>query len=333
MTTSARTHQLTGAEVRLRARPAGTPDLSAFQLARVAVPDPAPGQVLVRNLYLSLDPGMVLRMAPPPGLSIPGYQVGAAMRGEAIGEVIASADPSVAVGAVVAHPFGWREYAVCSAAVVRRVDPDAYPTLSTHLGFGLVAYAGLFDVGAFRPGDTVFVSSAAGATGSLAGQFARLKGAGRVVGSAGSAEKVRRLTGHLGFDAAFDYHDGPVVERLRAAAPDGIDVYFDNVGGEQLRAAVELMRPNGRIVLCGALAGDPLDLDLARLRAGRLTLRGFNVLDHLHRAAEFGREFRGWLRDGSLVYDETIVDGLANAPQALIDLVGGKYAGKVVVRV
>ncbi|OXY88698.1 NADP-dependent oxidoreductase [Streptomyces diastatochromogenes] len=327
-----------GVEVRLAARPDGFPTPDHFRIVTTTVPDPAPGQVLVRNLFMSLDPGMLLLMSGGSQLPIPGYEVGEVMYGNAVGEVVASADPSLSEGDLVVHRLGWREYAVAGAEAFRRVDERAYPSPSMHLGFGLVAYVGLMEAARLRPGDTVFVSSAAGATGGLAGQIARLKGAARVIGSAGSPEKVAHLTGTLGFDAAFDYHDGPVLDRLRAAAPDGIDVYFDNVGGEQLRAAVEVMNEHGRIAVCGALnrqrTGRPDDGpgDLLSVAAKRLTIRGFTLFDHLDRAAEFGEQFRGWLREGSIVYDETVVEGLAAAPQALLDLVGGRYTGKTVVR-
>ncbi|QTE02183.1 NADP-dependent oxidoreductase [Streptomyces cyanogenus] len=328
----------TGLQARLAARPHGLPAPGDLEIVEVAVPDPTPGQVLVRNLFLSLDPGMLLLMAEGSRLPLPRYEIGAPMHGDAVGEVLLSAHPSLCPGDLVVHRLGWREYAVSDAGAFRRVDRDAYPSPSLHLGFGLVAYVGLMEVARLRPGDTVFVSSAAGAIGSLAGQIARLTGARRVVGSAGSAAKVAHVTGRLGFDAAFDHHDGPVLDRLREAAPDGIDVYFDNVGGEQLRAAVEVMNEHGRIALCGALQHqstgrpDPGPGDPVRIIAKRLTLRGFTVREHLDKAAEFGQRFRGWLRDGSIVYDETVVDGLVNAPAALTDLVRGRYTGKTVVR-
>ncbi|MEU1405400.1 NADP-dependent oxidoreductase [Streptomyces sp. NPDC005728] len=328
----------TGLETRLAARPDGFPTPAHFRTVTTAVAAPAPGQVLVRNLFMSLDPGMLLLMSGGSHLPMPRYEVGEVMYGDAVGEVVASADPTLAEGDLVTHRLGWREYAVAGAETFRRVDERAYPSPSMHLGFGLVAYVGLMEAAGLQPGDTVFVSSAAGATGGLAGQIARLKGAARVIGSAGSPEKVAHLTGVLGFDAAFDYHDGPVVDRLHAAAPDGIDVYFDNVGGEQLRAAIEVMNVHGRIAVCGALnrqrAGRPDDGpgDLLSVLGKRLTIRGFTLFDHLDLAPEFGAQFRGWLREGSLVYDETVVDGLPSAPRALLDLVGGRYTGKTVVR-
>ncbi len=243
-----------GLEVRLRTRlPHRLPLPSDFAVVEVPVPDPAPGQVLVRNLFMSLDPGMLMLIAGEAGLPMPGYEVGAVMYGDAVGEVVSSADPALAAGDLVVHRLGWREFAVDRAEAFRRVERDALPSPDLHLGFGPVAYAGLVDAAGLRPGETVFVSSAAGATGGMAGQLARLLGAGRVIGSAGSPEKVAYLTERLGFDAAFDHHDGPVVDRLREAAPEGIDVYFDNVGGEQLRAAIEVMNVHGRVAVCGAL--------------------------------------------------------------------------------
>ncbi|MET7621539.1 NADP-dependent oxidoreductase [Streptomyces sp. NPDC005408] len=301
----------TGLEARLVARPEGLPSPGHFEITEVPVPDPAPGQVVVRNMFMSLDPGMLMLIAGESGLPMPRYQVGEVMPGDAIGEVLASADPSLGEGDLVMHRLGWREYAVAQAGLFRRVDRNAYPTPSAYLGFGLVAYAGLMVAAELRPGDTVFVSSAAGATGSMAGQIARLKGAARVIGSAGSRDKVDYVTGKLGFDAAFDYHDGPVTDRLREAAPEGIDVYFDNVGGEQLRAAIEVMNPHGRIAVCGALnrqskAGpDEGPGDLLSVLGKRLTIRGFTVGNHLEHAAEFGARFRTWLREGAIVYDET----------------------------
>ncbi|MEV6335804.1 NADP-dependent oxidoreductase [Nocardia vinacea] len=329
----------TARAVQLSARPDGFPELSDFRLVEQPLSDPALGQVLVRNLYMSIDPGMLMQIGAYPGIPMPPFAVGATMFGDAIGEVVASADPDVPEGALVLHRLGWREYAMAEASAIRVVDPGAYPSPSSYLGFGLVAYAGLTAVAGLRAGDTVFISSAAGATGGMAGQIARLLGAGRVVGSAGSARKVRHVIDELGFDAAFDYHDAPLAEQLRAVAPDGIDVYFDNVGGAQLRAAIEVMNVGGRIALCGALTRqrsgglpDEGPGDLLPVIGKRITLRGFTMLDHLDLAAEFGPRLRRWVADGQLVQTETVVDGLENAPRALLDLVRGHYTGKVVVR-
>ncbi|MGW4633784.1 NADP-dependent oxidoreductase [Nocardia sp. NPDC004415] len=328
----------TGA-IQLISRPAGFPEPADFALVELPVTEPAPGQVLIRNLFTALDPGLLMRIGAYPGIPMPPFGIGEPLSGDAIGEVVLSGDEALPPGTLVTHRLGWRDHAVADIATVRAVDADAYDSPSTHLGPGLVAYAGLTAVAGMRAGDTVFVSSAAGATGGLAGQLARLLGAGRVIGSAGSAAKVAYAVGELGFDAAFDYHDGPVADRLRALAPDGIDVYFDTVGGEQLRAAIEVMNPGGRVALCGALARqraggipDAGPGDLLPVIGKRLTLRGFTAFDHLHLAPEYGRRLREWLADDAIVRTETIVDGLANAPRALLDLVRGEYRGKVVVR-
>jgi NADPH-dependent curcumin reductase CurA len=263
------------------------------------------------------------------------------MQGGAVGRVVESRSAAVPVGALVLTNAGWRDVAVLEGAHVG-VLPEADVPPSYHLGVlgmpGLTAYAGLFRVAAFRPGDAVFVSGAAGAVGSLVGQFARLRGASRVVGSAGSAAKVRFLTEELGFDAAFDYHDGPVAELLRQAAPDGIDVYFDNVGGEHLEAALDSLALHGRAALCGAISlynsierpVGPANLALAIGK--RLTLRGFLVNDHGHLRPEFRKAVTGWLNSGQLVVRETVVEGLDQAVPAFIGMLQGVNTGKMIVR-
>jgi NADPH-dependent curcumin reductase CurA len=337
-TASSASTSRTGLQVRLVARPKGLPTPGDFEITEVSVPDPARGQALVRNLFMSLEPAMLMLIAGTPGLPMPRYEIGEVMYGAALGEVVVSADPSLEAGDLVMHRFGWREYAVAEAGLFRRLDRNAYSTPSAHLGSGLTAYVGLLDAAQLRPGDTVFVSSAAGATGSMAGQIARLKGASRVFGSTGTQGKVAHLTDKLGFDAAFDYHDGPIVDRLREAAPGGIDVYFDNVGGDHLHAAIEVMNPRGRIALCGSLARQGGihpgvgPLDLLGVIGNRLTMRGFTAFDHPARGPEFESQFGTWLNEGAIVYDETIIDGLANAPRGLLGLVRGAYTGKTVVR-
>jgi NADPH-dependent curcumin reductase CurA len=330
----------TGREIRLAARPSGWPTPENFRLVEVPVPRPAPGQVLIRNRYMSVDPYMRGRMNDVPSY-VPPYELGRVLDGGAVGVVVASADPRVTEGEHVLHGLGWREYALADAGSVRRVDPDAAGSLSAYLGAlgmtGLTAYAGLVDVADQRPGDVVFVSAAAGAVGSLAGQIARLRGASRVVGSAGSAAKVDHVLG-LGFDAAFNYRDGDVRRLLRAAAPDGIDVYFDNVGGDHLEAAIGELRRFGRVALCGAIAQYNADApvpgpgNLALAIGKRLTLRGFIVADHGALAGRFGEEMAGWLREGRIRFDETVVDGLENAPAAFLGMLRGENTGKTVVR-
>jgi len=328
-------------EILLAARPAGEPVESDFRLVPTELPDPEPGQVLVRNLVMSVDPYMRGRMNDVPSY-VPPWQLGEPFDGGAVGEVIASAAPELPVGSLVLHGLGWREHALLPAAQARRLEPLEGLSSSRYLGVlgmpGLTAYAGLFEVGAFQPGDAVFVSGAAGAVGSLVGQFARLRGAGRVVGSAGSAEKVRYLTEELGFDAAFDYHDGPVRTLLREAAPDGIDVYFDNVGGEHLEAAIGAFRLRGRAALCGAISSyndtepAPGPRNLALAIGKRLTLRGFLVGDHGQLRDEFAGAVGGWLRLGKLVTRETVTIGLDNAVPAFIGMLRGANTGKMVVR-
>lgn len=325
--------------IRLAARPHGFPQLSDFRLTEEPMAAPAAGEVLIRNLYMSIDPGLLMRIGAYPGIPLPPLAIDEPLAGDAIGEVIESGDPAVPAGALVLHRLGWREHALADARTVRVVDPNAYRSPSEYLGFGLVAYVGLTVAADLRAGDTVFVSSAAGATGSVAGQIARLLGAGRVVGSVGSPRKAAHIVETLGYDAAVDYHDEPFVDRLRAAAPGGVDVYFDNVGGAQLRAAIEVMNVGGRIALCGALARqraggepDPGPGDLLPVIGKRLTLRGFTTLDHLDLAPEFGRRLREWTTAGRIVHAETVVDGLDQAPRALLDTVRGRYTGKVVVR-
>ena len=333
--------ELTGREVHLAARPTGWPTPNNFALVDVAVPRPEPGQVLVHNRYMSVDPYMRGRMDDRKSY-LPPFQVGQPLEGGAVGEVIAANDAPLEMGDVVFHNLGWREFAVLDAAAAYRVDPDAAPSLSAYLGAlgltGLTAYAGLFDVAAMKPGDVVYVSAAAGAVGSLAGQIAKLRGASRVIGSAGSATKVEYLT-KLGYDAAFNYRDAPVRDQLRAAAPDGIDVYFDNVGGDHLAAALSRMRRFGRIALCGAVsvyhdaaAPPPGPANLPLAIGKRLTLRGFITGDHEHLRPEFVAEVGGWLRTGQLRADETVVDGIENAPAAFLGMLRGDNLGKMVVR-
>jgi NADPH-dependent curcumin reductase CurA len=331
----------TGREVHLAARPQGWPTNDTFEIVEVEVPAPGPGQVLVRNLFMSVDPYMRGRMNDVKSY-VPPFQIGAVMDGGAVGEVVESSSPDVKVGDVVLHGLGWREYAVLDANQVRVLDPNAAPSLSAYLGVlgmpGLTAYAGLFDVAEYKDGETVFVSGAAGAVGSLVGQFAKLRGAKRVIGSAGSADKVKHLIEDLGFDAAFNYKDAPVAEQLAAAAPEGIDVYFDNVGGDHLEAAINVLNVHGRAALCGAIAQynsvepTPGPRNLVQVIGKRLTLRGLLVGDHAKRTPDFIAEVGGWLRDGKLVVEETVVEGIENAPAAFLGLLRGENTGKMIVK-
>ncbi len=323
-------------EIRLARRPAGWPDDGTYEFATVDVPAPRKGEVTVRNIYMSVDPYMRGRMNDVRSY-VPPFALGAALEGSAIGEVIAS-DSSLAVGTFVSSIFGWREAFTARAESLRVVDPELVP-LSAYLGVlgitGFTAYVGLVEIANLKSGDDVFISSAAGAVGSAAGQIAKLRGA-RTIGSAGSPEKVAFLR-EIGFDAAFDYHAGDFVAHLKAFAPHGLAVYFDNVGGEQLRAALFVMRDFGRIAVCGMIAGYnepvPGPDNLALLIARRLTMRGFIVTDHLASYGKFVEELTPAVRDGRLGVYETIVTGLDAAPQALLDVLrGGKHRGKLLVQ-
>ncbi|WP_349875925.1 NADP-dependent oxidoreductase [Micromonospora sp. HUAS YX12] len=326
-------------EIHLASRPDGWPTPENFRLVTTEVPTPGPGQVVVRNRFMSVDPYMRGRMNDVKSY-VPPFALDAPLDGGAIGEVVAGEAGGVKPGDTVLHGLGWREYALVDAKGVRKVDPGLAP-VTAYLGVlgmtGLTAYAGLLDVAAMKPGETVFVSGAAGAVGSMVGQIAKLRGAGRVIGSAGSPAKVERLTA-LGFDAAFDYHDGPVYKQLKAAAPDGVDVYFDNVGGDHLEAAIGAMNLHGRAAICGMIAQynatEPpaAPRNLALVIGKRLTLRGFLVGDHGHLREQFVQEVAGWLREGRLSYDETIVDGIERAPEAFLGLLRGENLGKMLVR-
>ncbi|MEZ0091669.1 NADP-dependent oxidoreductase [Streptacidiphilus sp. EB129] len=328
----------TGREWHLVKRPAGWPVPEDFALVEAPVAEPGEGQIVVRNTFLSVDPYMRGRMNDVKSYAPP-FALGAVMDGGAVGRVVASRAEGFAVGDAVLHAAGWREYATLDAARTVKVD-DSLP-LQSYLGVlgmtGLTAYAGLLDVGGFKEGDAVFVSGAAGAVGSMVGQIAKLRGASLVVGSAGSAEKVRKLTEEYGFDAAFNYKEGPVAEQLAKVAPDGVDVYFDNVGGDHLEAAIGALKLHGRAVLCGAIAQyndttppvGPRNLALAIGK--RLRLQGMLVSDHYGMQPQFVAEVGGWLREGKLVHEETVVDGFEHSVDAFLGMLKGANTGKMLV--
>ncbi len=328
-----------GREIRLASRPSGWPTEENFAFADVELPSPEAGQVLVRNTFMSVDPYMRGRMNDVKSY-VPPFQLDKPLEGGAVGEVLESGVDGVSAGDLVLHGLGWRTHALTSEFTPLKPIEGVSPShFLGALGMtALTAYVGLLDIARFKEGDTVFVSGAAGAVGSLAGQIARLKGAKRVVGSAGSAEKVDRLTGKLGFDAAFNYRDGDVRKLLAAAAPDGIDVYFDNVGGDHLAAALDSLRRNGRIAACGSISAynekelPPGPNNLHLIVGKRLTMRGYIILDHNDRLPDMIREVGTWLADGSLVAEETVADGLDNAPAAFIGMLRGENTGKMVVR-
>ncbi|MGW5737191.1 MULTISPECIES: NADP-dependent oxidoreductase [Streptomyces] len=321
-------------------RPHGWPVPEDFALREAPVAAPADGQVLVRNLHFSVDPYMRGRMNDVKSYTPP-FQLDQPMQGGAVGEVVASNAEGLAVGDHVLHFAGWREYATVPAKHAVKVDAQAAP-LSAYLGVlgmpGLTAYAGLFEVASFKEGDAVFVSGAAGAVGSQVGQMAKLKGASRVIGSAGSDEKVKLLVEEYGFDAAFNYKDPrPVVEQLKEAAPDGIDVYFDNVGGEHLEAAISRLNVHGRVTICGMIAAyndtepTPGPRNMAMIIGKRLRLQGILVGDHEALQPQFVSEVGAWIRSGELKYNETVVEGVENGVDAFLGMLRGENTGKMVV--
>ncbi|GAA4692553.1 NADP-dependent oxidoreductase [Nocardioides nanhaiensis] len=325
-------------EIQLVSRPHGTPTPENFGTVTTELPDPGPGQVLVRNTVLSVDPYMRGRMNDTKSY-VPPFPLGETLDGGAIGVVEASGADSVPVGATVQHMAGWREAALLPADQVRVVDTSRVPD-SAYLGVlgmpGLTAYVGLTRIAQLAEGETVFVSGAAGAVGSAAGQMAHLLGAGKVVGSAGSADKVSWLVDDLGFDAALNYRDGSVRKQLEPHAP--VDVYFDNVGGEHLEAALFHMADFGRIAACGAIS----DYNATQAPAGprfltnvvtrRLTLRGFIVSEHGDLAGEFYRQAGAWVAEGKLQARETVVEGLDHMVEAFLSLFEGANTGKMLVR-
>ncbi|MFG2147474.1 NADP-dependent oxidoreductase [Streptomyces sp. NPDC048696] len=329
----------TGREWHLVARPHGWPVPTDFALAQAPVVAPAAGRILVRNLFMSVDPYMRGRMNDVKSY-IPPFALGKPMDGGAVGVVVTSADERFAVGDHVLHGLGWREYADVDAKHATKVDASLAP-LSAYLGVlgmtGLTAYAGLFDVASFKEGDSVFVSGAAGAVGSQVGQMARIKGASRVIGSAGSDDKVKWLVEELGFDAAFNYKKGPVRDQLREAAPDGVDVYFDNVGGDHLEAAISSMNVHGRATICGMIAGyndtepTPGPRNMAMIIGKRLRLQGILVGDHAALQPQFVQDVAGWIASGELKYGETVVEGIENGVDAFLGMLRGENTGKMVV--
>ena len=331
MTTTAR-------EIHLASRPQGWPTQDNFRTVELELPGPGPGEVLVRNTVMSVDPYMRGRMNDVKSY-VPTFAIDVALDGGAVGEVVATGSDDLAVGDVVLHQAGWRTHALLPARAVRRVDVSQVPA-SAYLGAlgmpGMTAYVGLTRIAELKEGDTVFISGAAGAVGSTAGQIARLLGASKVIGSAGSAEKCAWLTDELGFDVALNYKDAPIGRQLREHGP--VDVYFDNVGGDHLEAAIFAMADFGRIAACGAIADYnaeapvPGPRNLMMTVSKRLTLRGFIVTDHGDAASEFYRRAGAWVADGSLQWRETVLDGLDHAVDALLGLHRGDNTGKMLVR-
>jgi NADPH-dependent curcumin reductase CurA len=326
-------------EIRLVARPRGFPGEDLFEVAETPIPDPAEGQVLIRNAFFSVDPYMRPRMNDVRSYVAP-FTLGEAMTGGAVGRVAASRNSRYAEGDWVLHQLGWREWALSDGASLRRLDPEAAP-LSTSLGVlgmpGFTAWYGLFVLGRPQQGETVLVSGAAGAVGSAAGQMARIAGC-RVIGSAGSTEKLAWLR-ELGFDDVFNYREQSPREALAELAPDGIDIYFDNVGGDHLEAAIGALRTRGRVVACGSISRyndaepTPGPRNMFMIVTKRLRIEGYIISDHYDRFGEFAHEATEWVRDGRLRYRETIVEGIENAPKAFLGLLRGENIGKMLVQV
>ncbi len=326
-------------QVRLAARPTGLPTPEVWEHTTEPVAEPADGQLVIRVTHLSLDPAM--RGWMNAGRSyIPPVEIGAVMRALAAGEVVASANPGFAMGDRVTGVFGVQEYLTSDGKGVQKVDPGPVP-IETYLALlgmtGMTAYFGLFDVGALKDGETVVVSGAAGAVGSVVGQLAKIKGC-RVVGIAGGPEKCAWIVDELGFDAAIDYRSEDVGKALRAAVPDGIDVYFDNVGGEILDAALGRLRRGARVVICGAISGYnatepvPGPANYLSLLVNSARMEGFVVSTYVDRWAEAGAEMAGWLREGKLHSREDVVQGsVADFPETLLKLFRGENTGKLVL--
>jgi len=331
----------TSTQIQLARRPVGWPTAADFDTVAVEYGPLEPGQVRVVNDFVSVDPYMRGRMNDVRSYTPP-YALGETMTGGAIGRVVESTDEAIPVGSVVLHQHGWRDVVQENASGFRIVPEIPGVPLSVHLGIlgmtGLTGYVGLTAIAGMKPGDTVFISGAAGAVGTAAGQIARLLGAGRVIGSAGTDEKVALLTQKYGYDAAFNYKTAPVREQLAAAAPDGIDVFFDNVGGDHLEAALDAFNDGGRAALCGAIVGyntterAPGPDNLANIITRGLTVKGFTLASYLGLAPEFREHMIPWFSAGKIAYDETVVDGIDNAVDAFLDMMRGANTGKMVVR-
>ncbi|TXH06436.1 MAG: NADP-dependent oxidoreductase [Nevskiaceae bacterium] len=326
--------------MRLAARPVGLPKRSDWQFTEEAVPQPGDGQLLVKVQYLSLDPAM--RGWMNEGKSyIPPVGIGEVMRAGAVGRVVASKHPKFAVGDHVVGTFGVQEYALSDGKGVNKVDPKLAP-LPVYLGTlgmpGMTAYFGLLDVGELKSGDTVVVSGAAGAVGTVVGQIAKIKGC-RVVGIAGGADKCAWIVNDLGFDAAIDYKTDDLKKALREHCPKGIDVYFDNVGGDILDAALTQLARGARIVICGAISQynntTPVKgpSNYLSLLVNRASMKGMVVFDYADRYAEAAREMAGWMMAGKLKSREDIVEGLETFPETLLKLFKGENTGKLVLKI
>jgi NADPH-dependent curcumin reductase CurA len=328
-------------EIHLKRRPLDLPREGDLELVAVPIPQPGEGEMLVRNIYMSVDPYMRGRMRDGPSY-VPPFRLDHPLDGGCVGQVVRSNGGTFQAGDYVLGRRGWREYFVSGGSDLTRIDPSVAP-IQAYLGAlgmpGLTAYVGLLDIGRPQAGNTVFVSAAAGAVGSVACQIAKIQGC-RVVGSAGSDDKVRWLLDRAGVDAAFNYKtvDG-LSAQLARDCPGGIDVYFDNVGGAHLDAALEQMNPFGRLVLCGMIAQynaaepPPGPRNLFKAVAKRLLLKGFIVSDHADRQPAFQADMARWVAEGRITWQETVVEGIERAPQAFLGLFSGDNVGKMLVKI
>jgi NADPH-dependent curcumin reductase CurA len=325
-------------QVLLASRPVDWVKESDFRLVESEMPQPGSGEVLVKNLYLSLDPYMRGRMddAKSYAANVP---IGGVMVGGTVGEVIESRSPALKAGDTVVGSLGWQQYGIAKPESLKKVDPKLVP-LSAYLGAvgmpGVTAWYGLLEIGQPKPGETVLVSAASGAVGSVVGQIAKMKGCG-AIGIAGGPAKCRYVMSELGFDTCVDYKAGNLPDALRAAAPKGVDVYFDNVGGEILDTALRSMNPFSRIALCGMIsqynATEPYGVkNLRFILINRSRFQGFIISDHLDRWPEALSQLAQWVAQGKLKYHETIAQGLENAPKAFIGMLRGENLGKQLVK-
>lgn len=327
-------------QVLLASRPTGWPSESNFRIVETPIPPVGEGQVLVKNLYLSLDPYMRGRMNDTRSYAAK-VEIGEVMTGETVGEVIQSRNPKFQVGDSIAGRVGWQQYALSDGSDLRKIDPKAVP-ISAHLGVvgmpGVTAWVGLNDIGQPKPGETVVVSAASGAVGGVVGQLAKARGC-RVVGVAGGKEKCEFVTKELGFDACIDHRSPDLGKALAAAVPKGIDIYFENVGGALLDAVLVLCNPFARIPLCGMVsqynAGNERYgvRNLGAAVGMRIKLQGFIVSDHMDRWPEALKELAEGVRSGKIKYRETVTQGLENAPRAFIGLLKGENFGKQLVKI
>lgn len=327
-------------EIRLKSRPIGMPSADNFEVSEVELPPIERGQLLVKNSYMSVDPYMRGRMNDVKSY-VPPFQIGEALSGGAIGEVVESEHPGYVVGDHVVNFMGWREAFLSNGQGLHKVNVTQIPA-SAYLGTvgmpGQTAYWGLLDIGRPKAGETVFVSAAAGAVGSVVCQIAKLKGC-TVIGSAGSDTKVAWLKEELAVDAAFNYKNVANIDRtIQELAPQGVDIYFENVGGEHLEAALANMNLNGRIPVCGMIsqynATSPAAAprNLTSIIGNRLLLKGFIVSDYAGRVSEFYADMNNWFGSGQMQLRETIIEGIENAPSAFLGLFAGKNIGKMIVK-